>query len=104
MANVAQVAVPIGQRISLQAPWLRYGVPISAAAGIGVVIAMPSGHPLLAVALTAWLVMWSLPWRAAFVRLFLFLPLAAVPGILLQQQERPTLLKDGLFLLPATSV
>jgi hypothetical protein len=43
---------------------------------------------------------WSLHWRAAFFGLFLFLPIAAVPGILLQQPGWPTFMKDGLFLLP----
>jgi hypothetical protein len=67
----------------------------------GALIAMPSGHlVLLAIAATAWLVLWSLIWRTAFVSLFLMLPVAAIPGILLQQQGWPTLLKDGLFLLP----
>ena len=47
-----------------------------------------------------WLLVWSLHWRAAFIGLFLFIPVAAVPGILLQQEGWPTLIKEALFLIP----
>jgi hypothetical protein len=68
----------------------------------GLLLALPSGYVVvMAAAMVVWLVTWALHWRAAFTALFVFLPVAAVPGILLQQQGWPTLLKDGLFLLPA---
>jgi hypothetical protein len=69
---------------------------------IGILVALPLGWvALLASSGAVWIVAWSLKWRAAFTALFIFLPVAAVPGILLQQQGWPTLLNDGLFLLPA---
>jgi len=80
---------------------LKYVLPTAAAALLGILVVVPSGYvPLLAVGAAGWLLFWTLRWRAALAALFLFLPVAAVPGLLLQQQGWPTLLKDGLFLLP----
>jgi hypothetical protein len=73
-----------------------------AAATTGVLAALPAGRlVLVGVVGAVWLLVWTHRWRAAFVALFVCLPVAAVPGLLLQQQGWPTLLKDGLFLLPA---
>jgi hypothetical protein len=100
VANLAQVVGPIGRRVAINS-WLGFGAAVATAAFMGVLVATPSGSALLvAVALAVWLVIWSIFWRAAFFGLFLFLPVAAVPGILAQQQGWPTFLKDVLFLLP----
>ena len=80
---------------------LAYAIPPMAAALIGMLVVVPRGSTLLlAIAGVVWFAFWSLHWRSALLGLFLFIPVAAVPGILLQQQGWPTLLKDGLFLLP----
>src|SRR6202158_3859025 len=101
LASVIEAPGSLGRLITDHGWWARYVVPIAAATLTGVLIAIPSSHPaLLVIAVCVWLIVWSFLWRAAFVGLFLFLPVAAVPGILLQQQGWPTLIKDGLFLLP----
>ena len=101
MANPAQVLRPLSHRVSYLSLGLRYAAPALAAAVIGALIATPSGLPvLLAVAYALWVVIWTIHWRASFIALFIFLPVAAVPGILLQQQGWPTFLKDALFLVP----
>jgi len=101
MANSVHAGLSIDRQFSYSNTWLHFGLATVAAAMIGVLIALPSGHPvLLAAAGCVWFVVWSLLWRPAFFGLFLFLPVAAVPGLLLQQQGWPTLFKDALFLLP----
>ena len=75
---------------------------LPAAVLIGALAALPTGQTvLLAIAGGTWIAVWAVHWRSALLGLFLFIPVAAVPGILLQQQGWPTLLKEGLFLVPA---
>jgi hypothetical protein len=81
---------------------LAFASALFAAVLSGALVAWPRGWIVLVAAIGgAWLLAWSLHWRAAMLAMFLFIPVAAVPGILLQQQGWPTLLKDGLFVLPA---
>jgi hypothetical protein len=56
---------------------------------------------LLAALCAFWLVLLLANWRLAGFGLLVFLPFAAIPGLILQQSGWPTLLKDGVFVIPA---
>lgn len=89
--------VPTGQW-----PTWWYGVPITAAAGVGILAASHSGQlVLLAALLATWVVAFSSQWRVAVMALVITLPFAGLPELVLGVTGWPVLIKDLLFVGPA---
>jgi hypothetical protein len=91
-----------GQWVLMQPPKPVYLLPPCVAISVGALTGAGFGLLVSLALLSAlWLVILLVNWRLAPFGLLLFLPFAAVPGLILQQSGWPTLLKDVVFVIPA---